>query len=137
MPDTGRVSVARQAKLWQWGAVGYVVAASMFFAFMPLFAQPNGTFVPAFRLLGPGVFVPLLLPLVLTLVPALARGRRRLLIAWVCVGLLAALCLLYVLTWAIVFLPAPLIGAVGAYLTGRAPIEDEAVGDEPWQVPKS
>jgi len=26
---------------------------------------------------------------------------------------------------------------VGAYLTGRAPIEDEEVVDAPWKVPKT
>jgi len=41
------------------------------------------------------------------------------------------------LSWGIVFLPAPLIGAVGAYLTGRAPIEDEEIADKPWRVPQA
>jgi hypothetical protein len=131
------VSVARQAKLWQWGAVASTVAASLFFAFMPLFAQPNGAILSAYQLLGWYVFLPLLVPLALTLVPALVRGRRRLLVAWVCTGVLGLLCLTMALSWGIVFLPAPLIGAVGAYLTGRAPIEDEEIADKPWRVPQA
>lgn len=131
------MSVARQAILWQWGAFAYTIVASLFFAFMPLFADPSGGFVSAYMLLGWGVFVPLLLPMALALVPPLLRGRRRLLLSWVFTGVLGVLCLPYALSWLGVFLPAPLLGAIGAYLTGRAPIEDAEIVERPWQVPKA
>lgn len=130
------MSVARQAIWWQWGAVVYTIVAALFFAFMPLFAQPNGAFVSAYRMLGIGVFGPLLLPLALTVIPPLNRWRR-LQVSWVCTALLALICLFLAFSWGIVFLPAPMIAAVGAYLLGRAPIEDEEVVDAPWKVPKT
>lgn len=137
VPDTGRVSVARQAKLWQWAAFAYTIGASIFFAFMPLLpVQTAGgqRWVSPFAMLGIGVFGPLLLPMLLTLIPILIR-RHRVRVAWICTGVLAVLCLFLALSWGIVYLPAPLIAAVGAYLTGRAPIEDEEVSDKPWKVP--
>ena len=42
---------------------------------------------------------------------------------------------LLALSWGLIFVPAPLIGAMGAYLTGRAPIEDVEIVDAPWKVP--
>ena len=137
--DTGRVSVARQAKLWQWAALVYTLAASAFFAFVPILPVQTsaGTrWVPPFALLGWGVFLPLLIPVALTLIPILVR-RWRVRIAWICTALLGALCLFLALSWGFVFLPAPLIAAVGAFLTGRAPIEDVDVDDSTWKVPSS
>lgn len=131
--------MARQARLWQLAALLYTVAASVFFAFMPLLAvaTPDGQrWIAPFALLGWGVFGPLLLPVVLTAVPLLVR-THRVVVAWICTGVLAVLCLFLALSWGIVFLPAPLIAAVGAHLTRRAPIEDEEVEDAPWQVPGS
>lgn len=131
------MTVARQAKLWQLGALIYAVAASMFFAFMPLLpVQTAGgmRWVSPYAMLGIGVFGPLLLPILLTLVPLLNRWHK-IRVAWICTGVLAVLCVLLVLSWGIVFLPAPLIAAFGAYLMGRAPIEDEEVVDKPWKVP--
>lgn len=136
MPDNGRVSVARQAKLWQWGAVVYVVLAAIFFAFMPLYQRPDGASVSAFGLLSWAVFLPLLVPLGLVLVPVLVRVHR-VRIAWICVAVLAVVCIGLAFNWGIVFIAAPLISAVGAYLTGRAPVEDEVIEDAPWQVPKA
>jgi hypothetical protein len=137
MPDTGRVTVARQAKLWQWAAVAYTVAAAVFFSFMPLFGvpTPSGTAtVAAYALLGWMVFPPLLIPLALMLVPLLVR-RHRVRVAWFCTGLLGAICLLMIMSVGMLFVPAALFGAVGAYLTARAPIEDEEIEETPWQVP--
>lgn len=131
--------MARQAKLWQWAAFAYTVAASAFFAFMPLIGLPSGgdvRWLSAFALLGWGVFPPLLIPLALTLVPILVR-RRRVRVAWICTGVLAAICIYLAMSWGFIFVPAALIAAVGAYLTGRAPIEDEDLDDAPWKVPGS
>jgi hypothetical protein len=136
MPDTVRVSVARQAKLWQWAAFVYTLIASAFFAFMPLIQRPDGRHVSAFALLGIGVFVPLLVPMVLTLIPVV-MPRWRVRVAWICTGLLGLVCLYLAFSWGIVFLPAPILAAVGAHLTGRAPIEDQEVDDAPWKVPGS
>ncbi|MBK8446862.1 MAG: hypothetical protein IPL41_09350 [Micropruina sp.] len=131
------MSVARQAKLWQWGALVYTLIASVFFAFMPLVAVPGGDrprFVSAFAMLGWGVFGPLLLPIVLTLIPIVVR-RSRVRVAWICTAVLGLICVLLALSWGLIFVPAPLIGAMGAYLTGRAPIEDVEIVDAPWKVP--
>lgn len=131
--------MALQAKLWQWAAVAYTVAASLFFAFMPLVPVQTASgsyWVSPFSMLGIGVFGPLLLPTLLTLIPIVIR-RRRVLVAWICTGVLALLCLLLALSWGIVYLPAPLIAAGGAYLTARAPIEDVDMDDKPWQVPRA
>jgi len=139
VPDTGRVMVATQARLWQGAAVAYTVAASGFFAFAPLLRiqSPTGAgWVTPFSLLGWGVFLPLLLPLVLTIIPLLVR-RRRVLVSWICTAVLAAVCLFLALSAGLVFLPAPLFAAVGAYLTSRAPIEDEDIQETPWQVPRN
>lgn len=135
--DTGRVSVARQAKLWQWGALVYTLIASVFFAFMPLVAVPGGDgtrWVSAFALLSWGVFLPLLIPIALTLIPIVVR-RWRVPVAWTCTAVLGLTCALLALSWGLIFVPAPLIAAMGAYLTGRAPIEDVEVVDSPWKVP--
>ncbi len=137
MPDTGRVTVARQAKLWQWAAVLYTVAAAVFFSFMPLITVPTASgavTVPAYSLLGALVFPPLLIPLVLMVVPLIVR-RHRVRVAWICAGLLMAICLLMVMSVGLLFVPAPLFMAVGAYLTARAPIEDEEIEEVPWEVP--
>ncbi|MFT4294200.1 MAG: hypothetical protein QM582_02175 [Micropruina sp.] len=137
MPDTGRVSVARQAKLWQWAAVAYVVAAAVFFSFMPLITVPTASgavTVAAYAMLGWMVFPPLLIPLVLMIVPLVVR-RHRVRIAWICTGLLGAICVLMIMSVGMLFIPAALFGAVGAYLTARAPIEDEEIEEIPWQMP--
>ena len=131
--------MARQARLWQWAALAYTVAASAFFAFMPILPvqSPDGLlWVAPFAMLGWGVFLPLLIPRLLTLIPILV-SRWRVRVAWSCTALLAALCAFLALSWGFVFLPAPMIAAVGAYLTGRAPIEDLDVEDTPWRVPKA
>lgn len=131
------MSVATQSKLWQWGAVVYVVAASVFFAFMPLVAVPNGTdvtWVAPFRLLGWQVFPPLLLPLALTVIPLVVR-KHRVRVGWICTGVLTAICLLLVLSSGLLFLPAPVLSALSTYLASRAPVEDEELPDEAWQVP--
>lgn len=137
MPDTGPVSVARQALLWQWAAVVYVTGASVFFALMPILSLQTASgpqWVAPFALLSWSVFLPLLIPLALTVVPLLVR-RRRVLVAWICTGILGALCLAMILSAGLLFLPAPLLGAVGAHLTARAPIEDEDIDETPWQLP--
>ncbi len=131
------MTVARQAKLWQWAAVVYVVAASIFFAFMPILAVQTASgsqWVPPFRVLGWTVFPPLLIPLALTVIPLLVR-THRVRVAWICVGVLGALCLFLALSSGLLFLPAPVFAAFGAYLTARAPVEDADVEDTPWQVP--
>ncbi|MFT3860139.1 hypothetical protein [Micropruina sp.] len=133
------MSVARQAKLWQWGAVAYVVAASIFFTFMPLLAVRSGdatVWVSPYRMLGWQVFLPLLLPLALTVIPLLAR-RHAIRVGWVCVGLLSAICLLLALSSGLLFVPAPVLMALGTYLATRAPVEDEDLHDEPWKVPSA
>lgn len=140
MRDTGRVTVATQARLWQWAAVAYVIGASLFFAFMPILALPGQdgkpVWVAPYRIAGWAVFLPLLIPLVLTLIPVLVPGRRVRL-AWICVGILTALCLYLALSSGLIFLPAPVLAAFGAYLTMRAPIEDAELVDEPWRVPEA
>lgn len=131
------MTVATQAKLWQWAAVVYVVAASVFFAFMPILAVQTASgphWVAPFGVLGWAVFPPLLIPLALTLVPILVR-RRRVRVAWICAGVLGALCLFLALSSGLLFLPAPVFAAVGAYLTARAPVEDAEVDETPWRVP--
>lgn len=128
------MSVARQAILWQSGAFVYTLIASAFFAFMPLVQQPDGSHVSAFAMLGWGVFVPLLIPMALTLIPIVVR-RWRVRVARICTAVLALVCVPLAFSWGIVFIPAPIIAAVGAYLTARAPIEDEELDDKPWSVP--
>ena len=52
-------------------------------------------------------------------------------------AILGLVCLYLAFSWGIVFLPAPILAAVGAHLTARAPIEDEQLDDAPWTVPGS
>jgi hypothetical protein len=137
LPDTGRVKVAKQARLWQWAALVYTVVAAAFFAFMPVTPIRSGDtthWVAPWALLGPGVFGPLAVPVLLALLPLVIRWRR-LLVAWVCTAVLGLLCVLLVASAGLLYVPASLLSAVGAYLAGRAPIEDEAVDDTPWKVP--
>lgn len=137
MAHTVRVSVATQAKLCRWGAVVYVVAASIFFAFMPLLGLQSGgekVWVSPFQVLGWQVFPPLLLPLALTVIPLVVR-RNQIKVGWICVGVLTAICLFLALSSGLLFLPAPVLMALGTHLAARAPIEDEEPDDQPWQVP--
>ena len=137
MTHTGRVSVARQAKLCQWGAVVYIVAASIFFAFMPLLGLQAGgekVWVSPFQVLGWQVFPPLLLPLALTVLPLVVRSHR-IRVGWICVAVLTALCLFLALSSGLLFLPAPVLLALGTFLASRAPIEDVEATDDLWQVP--
>jgi hypothetical protein len=131
--------VATQAKVWQGAAVAYTVAAWMFFAFMPVFpAQTaSGVFwVSPFSVLGWPVFVPLLVPLAVAALPLLVR-RGRVRVGWICTAVLAAICLIWALSYGLLFAPAAAFTAFSTHLAARAPIEDEDNKDAPWRVPKA
>lgn len=75
---------------------------------------------------GRGVYALLLVPVVLTALPLIAVGTTYRVVSWVAAALLAACCLLALLTIGVFYLPALAMLVTGAVLaaSGAAPASD-------------
>jgi len=118
----------RRTDLWQAVALGLSLLASLVLLVIPAFggtsASSDGTreVTHATTLLeseGPRVLLILLVPVVLTLLPLLVRGRGRRSVALACTLLLAAGALLGLASIGAFYLPA-LIFAVAAATASRS-----------------
>jgi hypothetical protein len=69
------MSVARQARLWQWAAVAYGVAAVLFLLYFPS-VTVAGYQRPLLQVLGPSMLIPISLPVLRPSSPPCCRGRR-------------------------------------------------------------
>jgi hypothetical protein len=124
------MSVARQARLWQWAAVAYGVAAVLFLLYFPS-VTVAGYQRPLLQVLGPGMVIPVSLPVLVTLIPAVLPWRKAL-VAWIVTGALVVFIAVTVLSVGMIYLPAAIFTGVAAYLHGRAPIEDAPLPPDDW-----
>jgi hypothetical protein len=124
------MSVARQARLWQWAAVAYGVAAVLFLLYFPS-VTAGGYQRPLLQVLGPGMVIPVSLPVLATLIPALLPWRKAL-VAWIVAGCLVLFIVVTILSVGLVYFPAAVFTGVAAYLHGRAPIEDAPPPPDDW-----
>ncbi len=124
------MSVARQARLWQWAAVAYGIAAVLFLLYFPS-VTVAGYQRPLLQVLGPSMVIPISLPVLVTLLPALVPWRKAL-IAWIVAGCLVLFIVVTILSVGLVYFPAAVFTGVAAYLHGRAPIEDAPLPPDDW-----
>jgi hypothetical protein len=124
------VTVARQARLWQWAAVAYGVCAVLFLLYFPT-VTVDGFQVPLIQVLGRSMVIPVSLPVLITALPAVLPWRKALL-AWVVAGGLMVFIVVTALSVGLVYLPAAVFTGVAAYLHGRAPIEDAPPEPDDW-----
>ena len=124
------MTVARQARLWQWAAVAYGVAAVLFLLFFPS-VTVAGYQRPLLRVLGPSMVIPISLPVLAVLVPAVLPWRKAL-IAWIVAGGLVVFIVVTILSVGMIYLPAAVFTGVAAYLHGKAPIEDAPLPPDTW-----
>jgi hypothetical protein len=124
------MSVARQARLWQWAAVAYGVAAVVFLLYFPS-VTAGGYQRPLLQVLGPGMVIPVSLPVLVTLIPAVLPWRKAL-VAWIVAGCLVLFIVVTILSVGLVYFPAAVFTGVAAYLHGRAPIEDAPPPPDDW-----
>ncbi len=123
------MTVARQARLWQWGAVVYGICVVVFLAFVPSVPVGDGV-VPMVALLGPWTLL-FGLPALVAAIPALVPWRKSL-VAWIVAGVLAVFVGATVLSVGMLYVPVAAFTAVAAYLHRRAPIEDAPPPQETW-----
>ena len=124
------MSVARQARLWQWAAVAYGVAAVLFLLYFPS-VTAGGYQRPLLQVLGPSMLVPISLPVLATLLPAVLPWRKAL-IAWIVAGGLVVFIGVTILSVGMIYLPAAVFTGMAAYLHGRAPVEDAPLPPDDW-----
>ncbi len=124
------MSVERQARLWQWAAVAYGVAAVLFLLYFPS-VTVAGYQRPLLQVLGPAMVIPVSLPVLATLIPAVLPWRKAL-VAWIVTGALVVFVVVTVLSVGMIYLPAAFFTGVAAYLHGRAPIEDAPLPPDDW-----
>ncbi|MGV8908859.1 MAG: hypothetical protein ACOH1Y_07735 [Propionicimonas sp.] len=124
------MTVGRQARLWQWAAVGYGVCAVLFLLYFPSVVV-DGYSRPLLQVLGPSMLVPVTLPVVAAALPAILPWRKAL-IAWIVAGCLLVFIIATALSVGLIYLPAALFTGVAAYLHGRAPIEDAPPEPDDW-----
>ena len=124
------MSVARQARLWQWAAVAYGVAAVLFLLYFPS-VTVDGYQRPLLQVLGRSMIIPISLPVLATLIPAVLPWRKAL-IAWIVAGCLLVFVIATALSVGLTYLPSVLFTGVAAYLHGRAPIEDAPPEPDDW-----
>lgn len=124
------MTVARQARLWQWAAVAYGVCAVLFLAYFPSLTV-QGEQYPLIQVLGPGMLLPVAAPVVVAALPALLPWKKAL-VAWIVAGVLLAFIIATALSVGLVYLPSAVFTGVAAYLHGRAPIEDAPPEPDDW-----
>lgn len=124
------MSVARQARLWQWAAVAYGFAAVLFLLFFPS-VTVDGYQRPLLQVLGLSMVIPVSLPVLVMLIPAVVPWRKAL-VAWIVAGALVIFIVASILSIGLIYLPAAVFTGVAAYLHGRAPIEDEPLPPDDW-----
>ncbi len=124
------MTVARQARLWQWAAVAYGICAVLFLAYFPSMTV-QGEQYPLIQVLGPGMLVPVAVPVVVTALPALLPWKKAL-VAWIVAGALLVFIIATALSVGLVYLPSAVFTGVAAYLHGRAPIEDAPPEPDDW-----
>jgi hypothetical protein len=124
------MSVARQARLWQWASVAYGVAAVLFLLYFPS-VTVAGYQRPLLQVLGPSMLIPISLPVLATLIPALLPWKKAL-IAWIIAGGLVVFIGVTILSVGMIYLPAAVFTGMAAYLHGRAPVEDAPLPPDDW-----
>jgi hypothetical protein len=124
------MTVARQARLWQWAAVVYGVCAVLFIAYFPTVVV-QGQQASMIQLWGPSVLVPVSIPVLVTAVPALLPWRKSLL-AWIVAGLLGVFIVVTALSFGLLYIPSAVFSAVAGYLHRRAPVEDAPPPPDDW-----
>ena len=124
------MTVARQARLWQWAAVAYGVAAVLFLLFFPS-VTVAGYHRPLLQVLGLSMVIPVSLPVLVTLIPAILPWRKAL-IAWIVAGALVIFIGVTILSVGLIYLPSAVFTGVAAYLHGRAPVEDAPLPPDDW-----
>lgn len=98
------------------------LAASITLLFLPVYSSTDADGVGSATLLemnGAGALVPLAIPVVLTAVIALVRGRAAGVIALLCAMLLFAFTVLALFTVGTFFLPAALVAIIAAVIRLR------------------
>ena len=124
------MTVARQARLWQWAAVAYGACAVGFLVYFPT-VKVDGYSRPLLQVLGPSMLVPVALPVLVAALPAVLPWRKAL-IAWIVAGCLLAFIAATALSVGLVYVPSAVFTGVAAYLHGRAPIEDAPPERDDW-----
>jgi hypothetical protein len=124
------MTVARQARLWQWGAVVYGLCAVAFITFFPSVTVGDQE-VPMIWVWGPWMLVPVSIPVIVAAVPALVPGRKAL-VAWIVAGVLGVFVVATLFSIGLLFLPVAAFTATAAYLHQRAPIEDAPPVPDTW-----
>lgn len=124
------MTVARQARLWQWAGVAYGACAVLFLFYFPTITISGQQFTLDQRY-GPSVLVPISLPVLATLVPA-ALPWRKPLVAWIVAAALGVFIVVTIGGIGLVYLPSAVFTAVAAHLHGRAPIEDAPPEPDNW-----
>ena len=124
------MTVARQARLWQWAAVAYGACAVGFLLYFPSVVV-DGYSRPLLEVLGRSMLIPVSLPVLVAAIPAVLPWRKAL-IAWIVAGCLLAFIAVTALSVGLVYVPSAVFTGVAAYLHGRAPIEDAPPEPDDW-----
>ncbi|MBK8460603.1 MAG: hypothetical protein IPL43_10825 [Micropruina sp.] len=130
------MSVAKQARLWQWAAVAYAVLAGLFLAFFPSLTVGSGDAarsVALWTVAGPAVLLPLALPAVIAAIPAVLPWRKTL-VAWIVAGVFVAFIVGTLFSVGLIYVPVAAFGVVSGYLHQRAPIEDAPPEPDTWHL---
>jgi hypothetical protein len=130
------MTVAKQARLWQWAAVAYALFAALFLTFFPTMTVGSGEAARSaslWEMAGPGVLMALGIPAAVAAIPAVLPWRKPL-VAWIVMGLFAALIMATVLSIGLIYVPVASFTGVAAYLHQRAPIEDAPSEPDTWHL---
>lgn len=126
------MTVAKQARLWQWAAVFYSVCAGLFLAFFPS-VTVEGYHFSLLQTMGTAIIPGLAVPVLVSALPALLPWRKAL-VAWIVAGLLLVFIVATALSVGLMYLPSAAFTAMAAYLHGRAPIEDAPPAPDDWPL---
>lgn len=131
LPTSAAGTMSRDRRVGWQGAGGVVafvlaLAASVLLLFLPLYATMTTTSTGAttqgraslWAENGPWILIPLAVPVLLTAVIALARGRGGLVVSILCTFVLAAFTVLALASIGMFYLPALIVAAVA--VLGRA-----------------
>lgn len=120
--------LSRLKRVLQWIAFAFTVAASSLLSFLPVYSgvtsDSNGTSTETSATLvqvnGPSVLIPLAVPIAISLVPLLARGRAWQTLSIVATVLLGVAVFLGILSIGVFFLPALIVEIIAACLPAQA-----------------